>query len=86
MNNQMQEKDMMLDVLTSQKQTANSYSVVANECACPSLRKDMLSMLQEEHEIQADMWGKINSHGWYPTTPAEQQKIDQARQKYQMQK
>ena len=86
MINQMQEKDVMLDVLSSQKQTANSYSVVANECANPSLRKDILSMLQEEHEIQADVWNKINSHGWYPVTPVEQQKIDQAKQKYQMQK
>ena len=86
MNNQgtvLEDKDMMLDMLAAQKQTTSTYSNFANECASPDLRNDMIQMLREEHEIQADLWAQINQRGWYPTCPAEQQKISEARQKYE---
>jgi len=79
---QMQDKDLMFDMLATQKSITGTYSTYANECACPELRDDMLSLLREEHEIQADVWGEISNRGWYSPAPAEQPKIDQARQKF----
>ena len=78
----MQDKDMMLDALSIQKLVTGNYSVTANECATKKVRDDMLNLLQEEHEIQADLFTEIHSRGWYPTTPAEQPKVDMAKQKY----
>ena len=80
---QMQEKDLMFDMLASEKQAANNYSIFANECACPDLRNDMLNILREQHEMQADVWGEISSRGWYSPPPAEQPKIMQAKQKFE---
>jgi len=81
--NQMQDKDMMLDVLSSQKFVTGAYNTFANECATACVRKDFLNLLQEEHEIQADLFTEIHNRGWYQTMPAEQPKVDQAKQKYQ---
>ena len=86
MNNQstqMQDKDLMFDVLATEKQIANNYSVFANECATPALRSDMLGLLQNAHEIQAGIWNEISTRGWYEPAPAEQPKIDQSRQKFE---
>ena len=79
---QMQDKEFMNDVLSSQKHITGTYSTFANECAGKMIRDDLLSILREEHEIQADVFNEITTRGWYQTTPAEQQKIDQAKQKY----
>ncbi|MCI9068762.1 MAG: spore coat protein [Lachnospiraceae bacterium] len=82
MTNPMQDKELMDDVLTSQKMMTSNYSIYANECAGQSLRTDMLNLLREEHEIQADLFYQMQSKGWYPTPPAEQQKINQTKQKF----
>ncbi|HCC34584.1 MAG TPA: spore coat protein [Ruminococcaceae bacterium] len=78
----MKDKEWMQDVLSSQKLITSNYNTFANECATPELRQDMLSLLHEEHDIQAEVFDEMNTRGWYPTTPAEQQKIEQAKQKF----
>jgi spore coat protein CotF len=82
-NTQMQDRDLMMDMLSSEKFATSGYNTYANECATPRLREDFLNILRDEHEMQAELFTEINSRGWYPTTPAEQPKIDQAKQKYQ---
>lgn len=82
MNNSMQDKEWMEDVLSSQKLITSTYNTFANECACENLRSDMLNLLREEHDIQADIFTEMSSRGWYQTSPAEQQKVNQAKQKY----
>ena len=79
---QLQDKELMMDVLGSQKLMTGNYSTFANECATKCIRDDMLNILRDEHEIQAEIFGEMSSRGWYPTQPAEQQKIDQAKQKF----
>lgn len=80
--NPMQDKELMDDVLTAQKMMTANYSLYANECAGQSLRDDMLNLLREEHEIQADLFYQMQSKGWYSTPPAEQQKVNQTKQKF----
>ena len=79
----MQDKEMIGDALSSQKLITNVYSTFANECAQKGLREDMLNILHEEHEIEADLFCEMNSRGWYQTQPAEQQKVQQTKQKFQ---
>lgn len=78
----MQDKELMDDMLAAQKMATANYSLFANECAGKPLRDDMLSILREEHDIQADLFYQMQSKGWYPTPPAEQQKITETRQKF----
>lgn len=79
----MQEKEVFDDVLTSQKFITDTYNTFTNECATPNIRDEFLNILTEEHQIQADVFDEMKKRGWYTTPQAEQQKIQQAKQKYQ---
>lgn len=84
-NGQLQDKDILNDVLASQKELTGTYNAFSNECATPAVRDEFLNILNEEHQIQADVFEEMQKHGWYPTPAAEQQKIQQAKQKFQNQ-
>ena len=76
------EKQILQDSLISQKLIADSYNTYAGECVNKQLRDTMLNILGDEHVIQADIFNCLQSHGWYQTEPAQQQKIMQAKQKF----
>jgi len=83
MNTQnMNDQEMMNDALSTQKYVTSNYNNFAGECANLQLRDDMLCILQEEHMIQSDIFGEMQKRGWYNTSPAEQQKINQAKTKF----
>ncbi len=84
-NGQMQEKEILNDVLASEKAVTGAYNTFANECATPNVRDEFMRILTEEHQIQADVFDEMKKRGWYPTPAAEQQKIQQAKQKFQNQ-
>lgn len=76
------EKEILADCLTSQKQTTASYNMYAGECANEQLRNAFLNILDDEHRIQADIFTDMNTNGWYPVQPADQQKLQQAKQQF----
>lgn len=79
----MPEKEMLSDVLSSQKQVTEKYNTFANECAGKQLREDAMTLLREEHDIQFDIFEEMHSRGWYMTPAAEQQKINTAKTKFE---
>ena len=81
----MPEKEMLSDVLSSQKQVTENYNTFANECANPQLRGALMQLLNDEHAIQFDVFTEMHNRGFYPTPMADQQKIDQAKQKFSCQ-
>jgi spore coat protein CotF len=78
----MGDKERINDCLMSQKQITSSYNVYAGECVNPQLRDEMLCILKEEHDIQADLFCQMQTHGWYQVPPAEANKVQQAYQKF----
>ncbi|MDD5952947.1 MAG: spore coat protein [Oscillospiraceae bacterium] len=84
--NGMQDQAILEDVLSSEKAMTGAYSTFTNECSTPQIRNEFLNLLNEEHQMQADVFDEMKKRGWYPTQNAQQNKIDQARQKYQNQK
>lgn len=84
MNNvQMQEKELFDDMLSSQNFITDTYNTFTNECASPNVRNEFMRILTEEHQIQAEVFDEMSKRGWYPTSTADQQKIQQAKQKFQ---
>lgn len=77
------EQELMNDVLASQKYVTDSYNTFTNECATPNIRNEFMRILTEEHQIQAEVFDEMKKRGWYETPAAQQQKIDQAKQKFQ---
>lgn len=73
---------MINDALSSQKFITDGYNTFANECATPALKTDFMNILSEEHQIQHELFLEMQKRGWYQVEAADEQKIQQAKQKY----
>ena len=85
MNEQMGDRERLEDFLYGQKMITANYNTFAGECICADLRRDMLAILREEHEIQNTLFTEMQTRGWYPTKQAEQKEIDTTREKFSSQ-
>lgn len=74
------DKEFLTDALDTQKSTTNLYNTFANECLHSDLRTTFLNILQDEHDIQFDVFNMMHDSGFYPTPAAEQTKVDEAKQ------
>ncbi len=81
----MTEKEILQDCLSSQKFATANYNIWAGECVNQQLKSAFLNILDDEHKIQADIFTDMNTNGWYPVQPAEQQKVQQVKQKFSAQ-
>ena len=70
------------DALSSQKFISDGYNTSANEAAEPMVKNTLMSLLEEEHDIQHDLFLQMQKRGWYQTEPAPQQKIDETKSKF----
>ena len=77
------DREILNDVLSSQKQITATYNSFGNECTNDKLRSDFLNILRDEHNMQSGVFTQMQSRGWYQTPAAEQPKIDAARTKFQ---
>lgn len=76
------EKEILGDALAAQKSATNLFNTFSNECVHEELRSTMLDILADEHTMQQDVFCSMHERGFYPTPDAEQNKIDEAKQKY----
>lgn len=77
-----QEKEILGDALAAQKSATNLFNTFSNECVHEGLRTTMLDILADEHTMQQDVFCSMHERGFYPTPDAQQNKIDEAKQKY----
>lgn len=76
------EKEILGDALAAQKSATNLFNLSSNECVHEGLRTTMLDILADEHTMQQDVFKSMHERGFYPTPDAQQNKIDEAKQKY----
>lgn len=77
------EKEILGDALSSQKATTELFNKASNECVHEDVRETFLDILEEEHEIQQDVFCMMHDKGMYPTPEAEDKKVQQLKQMYQ---
>jgi spore coat protein CotF len=80
---QMPEREIMDDALASEKYMTETYNTFTNECVTQNVRDEFMKILNEEHQIQSEVFDEMKKRGWYNIPDAQQQKIQQAKQKYQ---
>lgn len=71
------------DVLTSQKYVTELYNKFALEAKMKKLRDDFKEILNQEHEMQIEMFKLMEAKGWYPIETAESKKIEEAKETFQ---
>lgn len=76
------DEKMMHDLLYSQKQITENYNNITNECTKPQIRDIFINLLNEEHQIQSDIVDEMTKRSWLSSTSAEQQRVQQVKQKY----
>ncbi|WP_230397440.1 spore coat protein [Novisyntrophococcus fermenticellae] len=76
------EKEILTDALTAEKATTNNYNTFANECVHEDVRQEILHCLEQEHAIQQDVFCMMHDKGYYPTPAAQEQKVQEAKQKF----
>ncbi|MDO4865013.1 MAG: spore coat protein [Clostridia bacterium] len=78
MNDQM----IMENILLTTKGVCDLYMHGTIESGTQNVQQAFDSALNDSLCMQSDIYAKMASKGWYPTQQAEQQQIDQVRQKY----
>jgi|GEM_PF-125000 len=79
------EKEALHDALEAQKQITGMFNSYSNECANSEVRKVMLDILNDEHSIQFDVFNDMQKRGYYPVSPAQQDKITKMKNTYSQQ-
>ena len=55
------DREILDDVLSSQKQITASYNTFGNECTNEQLRTDFLNILRDEHNMQSGVFTQMQS-------------------------
>ena len=76
------EKEILSDALSSTKAATNHYNTFSNECVHENVRHAMLHCLEQEHDIQQDLFEMMHAKGYYPTPAADEKKIQNAIQTF----
>lgn len=77
-----QEKEILGDALSAQKASTGHFNTYSNECVHEDLRATLLDILEDEHTLQQKVFCTMHEKGYYPTPDAQQNKIDEAKQKF----
>ena len=78
MNDQM----IMENILLTTKGACDLYMHGTIESATQNVQQAFDSALSDSLCMQGDIYQKMASKGWYPSQQADQQQIDQVKQKY----
>jgi spore coat protein CotF len=79
---EMNDKDILTDILISEKNMSNSYSIALNEISNDFLYKPLLNIFTETQRVQRDLFELMFSKGWYQLEKAEKNKIVQKYNEY----
>lgn len=79
----MNEKDMMQDLLSSEKMGLSTYSTGIMESSCMNLRNTLINNFKSAQEIQYKVFDTMKQRGWYPTKDAPSNEVQQLKSQSQ---
>jgi spore coat protein CotF len=79
---QMNERDFVNDLLSTEKYLSTSYSTALNEASHQALYQDLLTISNETHQLQRDLYNLMFKNGWYTLEAADTQKLQQSHQQF----
>lgn len=80
---QMNDRDFVNDLLTTEKYITTSYTMVLHEASHQGLYNDLLNIFTETQTCQRTLYDLMFSKGWYAFEAADQQKLQQTYQQFQ---
>lgn len=70
--------DLLNDILESEKNTSNNYSIALNEMSNNKLYKEVFELFKETKELARKAYNIAFKNGWYTLETAEETKISKA--------
>ncbi len=83
MQNTLTEQEILTDLLTSEKHITSTVNTFITESTCANLTQNLKSILTDEHSIHENLYNLMNQKGWYPTSDAQPQEVQKAKDKFQ---
>ena len=78
----MQDREIMENILLNLKGECDLLMHGAIESATPSVHTAFKSALDDTLAMQSEVYAKMATKGWYPTSAAEQRQVDAVKQKF----
>lgn len=79
---QMNDRDRLQDMLSTEKYLTTSFNTFANETSHQQLHQDVMTILNETHQAQFEMFELMFRKGHYKLDAEQQMKLDQAFQQF----
>lgn len=71
----MNEKELMHDLLATEKATISAYSTGITESSCPNLRNTLVNNFKSAQDVQYKVFDAMRQKGWYPVKDAPQTEV-----------
>lgn len=71
----MNEKELMEDLLTTEKQVITAYSTGITETSCKNLRNTLITNFRNVQDVQYKVFDSMKQKGWYATKDAPQNDV-----------
>lgn len=78
----MDDKNIMENILQTTKGVCDLYLHGSIESCTPNVQSAFNAALNNCITMKGDVFTQMSNKGWYPTTQAPQQQLDQIKQKY----
>jgi len=75
------DQDMLTDILCTEKQMMETYNMSITESSCPNMRSVLSGIYGQTAQDQLHTFEQMKSRGWYQTKDAQDQDVQQAKQK-----
>lgn len=81
-NAEMNDRDRVNDILILEKYLTDSFNTAAREASHRALHQDIMTVLNETHQCQYEMFELMFRKGHYKLEAEQQQTLDQAYQQF----
>jgi spore coat protein F len=82
-NNPMGEKEILNDLLNTEKEIMKLYSSAVTESSCPNMRQVLMRNITQTADDQFNIFNIMVNKGYYQKKDAQEQDVQQAKQKFQ---
>jgi spore coat protein F len=80
--NKLSEKEILNDLLLTEKQGTSSLNTYITESTCANLRQNLKGILQDMYSIHENLYNTMNQKGWYTPSDAPSQEVQKVKTEF----
>lgn len=80
--NSISDKEILFDVIFSEKQLSDRYNYLANECENTNICDEFVNLLCEEHQIHSNLFKEAVNRSWHKPTNVSKEEIEKVKSKF----